>query len=166
MAYASWSVVFGEQPSATKWNILGTNDAEFNSMIVKTAGGLTTVNLLRMQNDNANSINDSTASNVMVQGGWAQTVGDASADIFDSITFPTEFDTILYVMTSTGGRGTSGAAATIANVTLAYASGASSTASWDDVTVSGFNVSQNRSTGSYTSGEYYAFSWQAWGTKT
>lgn len=30
MAYASWSVVFGEQPSATKWNILGTNDASFN----------------------------------------------------------------------------------------------------------------------------------------
>lgn len=30
MAYASWSVVFGEQPSAAKWNILGLNDASFN----------------------------------------------------------------------------------------------------------------------------------------
>lgn len=30
MAYASWSVVFGEQPTAAKWNILGTNDASFN----------------------------------------------------------------------------------------------------------------------------------------
>lgn len=30
MAYASWSVVFGEQPSAAKWNILGTNDSSFN----------------------------------------------------------------------------------------------------------------------------------------
>lgn len=30
MAYSSWSVVFGEQPSAAKWNILGTNDASFN----------------------------------------------------------------------------------------------------------------------------------------
>ena len=29
MAYATWSVVFGEQPSASKWNILGTNDAFF-----------------------------------------------------------------------------------------------------------------------------------------
>jgi hypothetical protein len=29
--YQSWSVVFGEQPSAAKWNILGTNDAGFNS---------------------------------------------------------------------------------------------------------------------------------------
>lgn len=31
MAYASWSVVFGEQPSAAKWNILGANDAAFNN---------------------------------------------------------------------------------------------------------------------------------------
>lgn len=30
MAYTSWSVVYGEQPSAAKWNILGTNDASFN----------------------------------------------------------------------------------------------------------------------------------------
>lgn len=30
MAYTAWSVVFGEQPSAAKWNILGTNDASFN----------------------------------------------------------------------------------------------------------------------------------------
>ena len=30
MAYTAWSVVFGEQPSASKWNILGTNDASFN----------------------------------------------------------------------------------------------------------------------------------------
>lgn len=32
-AYSSWSVVFGEQPTATKWNILGTNDASFNERI-------------------------------------------------------------------------------------------------------------------------------------
>ena len=30
MAYTAWSVVFGEQPSTAKWNILGTNDASFN----------------------------------------------------------------------------------------------------------------------------------------
>lgn len=30
MAYQSWSVTFGEQPSAAKWNILGTNDSSFN----------------------------------------------------------------------------------------------------------------------------------------
>lgn len=30
MSYQSWSVVFSEQPSAAKWNILGSNDASFN----------------------------------------------------------------------------------------------------------------------------------------
>lgn len=35
MAYASWSVVFGEQPSAAKWNILGTNDADFNTKLTR-----------------------------------------------------------------------------------------------------------------------------------
>jgi microcystin-dependent protein len=29
MSYTAWSVIFGEQPSATKWNILGGNDASF-----------------------------------------------------------------------------------------------------------------------------------------
>ena len=29
--YAPWSVVVGEQPTTTKWNILGTNDASFYS---------------------------------------------------------------------------------------------------------------------------------------
>lgn len=31
--YSSWSVVFGEQPSASKWNIIGTNMASFNERI-------------------------------------------------------------------------------------------------------------------------------------
>ena len=30
MAYQEWSVVYGEQPTAAKWNILGTNCASFN----------------------------------------------------------------------------------------------------------------------------------------
>lgn len=33
MAYTSWSVVYGEQPSAAKWNILGTNDSTFNTLL-------------------------------------------------------------------------------------------------------------------------------------
>jgi len=30
MAYTAWSVVAGEQPTAAKWNQLGSNDASFN----------------------------------------------------------------------------------------------------------------------------------------
>lgn len=29
--YAAWSVIAGEQPTAAKWNILGSNDAAFNN---------------------------------------------------------------------------------------------------------------------------------------
>lgn len=44
MAYASWSVVFGEQPSAAKWNILGTNDSYFDSYIDRTGFPIQIVN--------------------------------------------------------------------------------------------------------------------------
>ena len=33
MAYRAWSVVYAEQPSAAKWNILGSNDAHFYSFL-------------------------------------------------------------------------------------------------------------------------------------
>lgn len=33
MAYAGWDVTFGEVPSATKWNILGTNDETFDTAL-------------------------------------------------------------------------------------------------------------------------------------
>ncbi len=46
MAYASWSVVFGEQPSAAKWNILGTNDASFNDGTGIAASAITPEKLL------------------------------------------------------------------------------------------------------------------------
>lgn len=45
MAYASWSVVFSEQPSAAKWNILGTNDASFNDGTGIGAGVITSESL-------------------------------------------------------------------------------------------------------------------------
>lgn len=38
MAYVAWSVVFGETPSASKWNILGTNDQGFNDGTAIGAG--------------------------------------------------------------------------------------------------------------------------------
>ncbi len=45
MAYVAWSVVFGEQPSAAKWNILGTNDASFNNGTGFAAGAIPTAAL-------------------------------------------------------------------------------------------------------------------------
>ncbi len=70
MAYSSWSVIFGEQPSAAKWNILGTNDAAFND-----GSGILTFN----------------------NGGW-QSVSDSWAyasvsGIFGTITVPSDATT-------------------------------------------------------------------------
>ena len=35
MPYASWSVIAGETPTATKWNVLGSNDADFDTRITQ-----------------------------------------------------------------------------------------------------------------------------------
>lgn len=45
MAYQAWSVVFGEQPSASKWNILGTNDAGFNDGTAIATGAITATHI-------------------------------------------------------------------------------------------------------------------------
>lgn len=46
MAYVAWSVVFGEQPSAAKWNQLGTNDAGFKDGTNIDASAITPEKLL------------------------------------------------------------------------------------------------------------------------
>lgn len=40
MAYTAWSVVYGEQPTAAKWNQLGTNDAGFKDGTNIDAGAI------------------------------------------------------------------------------------------------------------------------------
>lgn len=64
MAYASWSVVFGEQPSAAKWNILGTNDASFNDGTGIADGAIKPEHLL----------NGSSSLNTWVWDSWTPTL--------------------------------------------------------------------------------------------
>ena len=45
MAYTAWSVVFGEQPTAAKWNQLGANDAGFKDGTNIDSLAITTANL-------------------------------------------------------------------------------------------------------------------------
>lgn len=33
MSYTAWSLVYGEQPSTAKWNLLGSNDSHFNDFL-------------------------------------------------------------------------------------------------------------------------------------
>lgn len=45
MAYTAWSVVFGEQPTAAKWNQLGANDAGFKDGTNIDANAITNTQL-------------------------------------------------------------------------------------------------------------------------
>lgn len=43
MSYTAWSVNFADQPSASKWNVLGANDASFNDGTGIAAAAITSV---------------------------------------------------------------------------------------------------------------------------
>lgn len=110
MAYASWSVVFGEQPTAAKWNILGTNDASFNDgtgfladaiknsklfygMIRNRQGG-TTGDASWLTTGTSNTATD--AKDTYIQCG--SIVGSAGADV--TVTFPSAYSQVPIVLGS------------------------------------------------------------------
>ena len=102
MAYASWSVVFGEQPSAAKWNILGTNDAHFDDLIGKV-GTDTVVNNIPYQDNTTNSVRDS----VLIQHGYGVIAGTtAVSNVSETVTFPTAYDSAPIVLVTFGGDDT------------------------------------------------------------
>lgn len=102
MAYASWSVVFGEQPSAAKWNILGTNDASFNDGTGIGNDAITAAKMLygvvrNRQGGNSGDATwatsgttnvDTSAKDVFVQAGTNVSTNAGSK----SVTFPTAFN--------------------------------------------------------------------------
>lgn len=104
MAYASWSVVFGEQPSAAKWNILGTNDASFNdgtgiAVDVITDAKLIYGKLRSRQGGSATNWStsgtttyDYSATNTFLQAG-SRTITTST-----TITFPTAFNQVPLVL--------------------------------------------------------------------
>jgi hypothetical protein len=62
MAYSAWSVIAGEQPTTSKWNILGTNDATFNTNFV----GPGTINSSALNNQYKFSVYRNAAYNTSV----------------------------------------------------------------------------------------------------
>ena len=113
MGYSAWSVVFGEQPSAAKWNILGSNDAAFNN-----AGGVLAAGLALASGQTGGV---STQANAGSAGGtiywinlggiklmWgvttSQTIGGAApASATLGITFPAFFTTVQAAIPVSGG---------------------------------------------------------------
>lgn len=118
MAYTSWSVVFGEQPSATKWNILGANDASFNdgsglnnisnpitaataSHLRLLAGTSRLVKHTAIRQDNTtNTYKDDTVT----EYGWGFITGDGASKVLTkTVTFGVAFTTAPTVVVCTAG---------------------------------------------------------------
>lgn len=101
MAYAPWSVTFGEQPSASKWNVLGTNDASFNDGsgiandavksaklfygLIRNRQGSTTGDNTWLTNGTNNTATD--GKDVFIQVG--SVAGSSGGTV--TVTFPTAF---------------------------------------------------------------------------
>lgn len=71
MVYTAWSVVFGEQPSAAKWNLLGANDASFNDGTGIGNGAITSEHLnatiaCRAYLNSAQTTNSNVATKVLL----------------------------------------------------------------------------------------------------
>lgn len=76
MAYTAWSVVYGEQPTAAKWNQLGTNDAGFKDGTNIDNGVITSAKL-----------GDSGWINVTFQNGWTNGASPVSYRKIGDIVF-------------------------------------------------------------------------------
>lgn len=190
-AIEKWNVVDGEQPSASKWNILGQNDASLNDgsafhllrgqpirakefsgteriMIGNdywpSSSGNTGIkfNRLPYKNDTA----DIRRSYVM-QAGWGYLPEPASGDAAgETVLFPESFDQIYYVKVSYNGRRTN---AIPTDITDSNAGEINSAVVFKAklVTNFGFQANMNITDASTTfnRGDYYIYSWIAFGEK-
>jgi hypothetical protein len=114
MAYASWSVVANEQPSASKWNILGTNDSTFNNLLqygnIRNRQGGTTGAGSWYTTGTSNT--DETTTAVFFQAG-SIAVNAASV----TVTFPTAFAQVPLVLVTTTSAVTANAFSRITAIT-------------------------------------------------
>lgn len=171
MAYASWSVTFGEQPSASKWNILGTNDAYF-ATIVGTAGvfNVGSDGFHRINGFRSKAISTSTTnSNVMIQSGWDFIQGNGSAPISKAITFPTAYtSTPFMVIINSIGEKTSSDPTALSDFSTVVGGDASVFSSQaNGWATTGFTAYISAVSGqSLSATNRYGFTWIAFGVKT
>lgn len=80
MAYVAWSVVFGETPSASKWNILGTNDQSFNDGTGIGALAVVGASIAALAITNA-KLNNATGELGGVWQNWTPTISNGGGSI-------------------------------------------------------------------------------------
>jgi hypothetical protein len=110
MAYTTWSVVFGEQPSAAKWNLLGSNDASFNDGTGINTDAIHSSQLFKglLLNRQGNTTGDNSwytagTNNTAIDGKdvFIQTGNKAVASDPTTVTFPTAYNQVPLVFAST-----------------------------------------------------------------
>lgn len=172
MAYTAWSVVYGEQPTAAKWNQLGANDAGFKDMtnvdndavIERHIAAGTLIENIHYQTDNSNSISSTQDAKVQLQMGWAQAVGNNTQSFTAAVTFPQAFTTVLGVVCQLNNVKAGSAASSITDLDSDYnTSGIVFAISSGNVSTTGFDANISRSSASFANTTYYGFSWVAWG---
>lgn len=173
MAYVAWSVVFGEQPTAAKWNILGANDASFHdgtgidddAIIERHIAAGTLIENMHYQTDNNNSIVSTQDAKIQLQAGWAQATGSGASSMSIPVTFPQAFTTVLGVIVQLNAVKATTAASTIKDLNANYNTTAEVfSASAGTILETGFTANLARSTSTYSAGTFYGLSWFAWGT--
>lgn len=151
MAYQSWSVVFGEQPSAAKWNILGSNDSHFNTLFTHD-----------IKTDNNNSLASTTISEPVMKFGWEQVAGNGTSTVTVAVAFPgSAFSTVYSVGQSMLGTTATDSTPGTSITDFEVATGGISVTS-DQLTTSGMDVVIT-STGTLATTRFFAFSWYAIG---
>lgn len=105
MAYTAWSVVYGEQPTAAKWNQLGTNDAGFkdgtniDNLAILTRhladANVTSAKLaeafLRAQRQDNTSNTAQTGLRIQYGWGYCTAPGGTTFSNTTTVTFPAAF---------------------------------------------------------------------------
>jgi len=174
MAYTSWSVVFGEQPSAAKWNILGTNDASFNdgsglnnisnpitaasSSHLKLVAGtnkLVKTTVLR-QDDTTNSYQ---SGNTVMLTGWGVFTPGVANVASEIVTFGVTFSQRPIVTMTYGGDNASSTVYGNGAVTLKIATGMAT-----DITTTSFKATVfTRDSTNWAAGNTTFYQWMAVG---
>lgn len=165
MSYQSWSVVFGEQPSAAKWNILGTNDASFNDGTGIGSGVISPSKIAayNRQNDDNDSVANTTTTAPLIQYGWVQINGAGAQTATQAITFPTAYSAAPVVIVGVLGAV---AGSNWTNITTPTGTDNTTIERWAAVSISttGFTIQAKKENGqTLASGTRYGGSWIAIG---
>ena len=113
------------------------------------------------QDDNNNSITNTSVTYQKLKFGWGQIVGNGTVVLTGTVTFDTAFTTTPVVM---GGMLAAKAGSAATNIgQLVTANAAAVSCQIEDITTTTFAVSLRLSAGSFGSGDYFGFWWQAIG---